>query len=91
MVWGAISIARQSSLYRIQGIITGETYKELLETNLIMEFAGLSNQSLTFQQDNAPVHTAKVVKEFLKESKIKVLEWPPQSPDSIQSRISGLS
>jgi transposase len=81
MVWGAISIARQSSLYRIQGIITGETYKELLETNLIMEFAGLSNQSLTFQQDNAPVHTAKVVKEFLKESKIKVLEWPPQSPD----------
>uniref|UniRef100_A0A3B4U8C2 Tc1-like transposase DDE domain-containing protein n=1 Tax=Seriola dumerili TaxID=41447 RepID=A0A3B4U8C2_SERDU len=34
-----------------------------------------------FQQDNDPKHTSKLVQQFLKDTKIKVLEWPAQSPD----------
>ena len=31
--------------------------------------------------DNAPKPTSKVVAKWLKDNKVKVLEWPSQSPD----------
>ena len=31
--------------------------------------------------DNDPKHTSKVVTNWLKDNKVKVLEWPSQSPD----------
>lgn len=34
-----------------------------------------------FQHDNAPTHTAYVVREALEEMGIEVMEWPPHSPD----------
>ena len=38
-----------------------------------------------FQQDNNLKHTAKVVKQYLNEKQeeglLKVMTWPPQSPD----------
>ena len=34
-----------------------------------------------FQMDNNPKHTSKDVAKWLKDKKVKVLEWPSQSPD----------
>ena len=34
-----------------------------------------------FQMDNDPKHTSKVVAKWLKDNKVKVLEWPSQSLD----------
>ena len=34
-----------------------------------------------FQLDNDTKHTSKVVAKWLKDNKVKVLEWPSQSPD----------
>ena len=34
-----------------------------------------------FMQDGAPCHRSKIVSEFLKEKKIKVLDWPNNSLD----------
>lgn len=34
-----------------------------------------------FQQDNDPKHTLKLVQQFLKDTKTKILEWPAQSSD----------
>ena len=34
-----------------------------------------------FLMDNDPKHTSKVVAKWLKDNKVKVLEWPSQSPD----------
>ena len=31
--------------------------------------------------DNVPKHTSKAVAKWLKDNKVKVLEWPSQSPD----------
>lgn len=34
-----------------------------------------------FQQDNAPIHTAEDVKEWLEKYGVQVLDWSPYSPD----------
>jgi hypothetical protein len=34
-----------------------------------------------FQMDNDPKHSSKVVAKWIKANKVKVLEWPTQSPD----------
>jgi len=34
-----------------------------------------------FQEDNSPVHKAGKVQLFMKSAGIKVLKWPPKSPD----------
>ena len=35
---------------------------------------------LQFMQDNAPIHTAKIVAKWFKEN-VEVINWPPYSPD----------
>lgn len=39
------------------------------------------NEDGIFQQDNAPTHTAHVVRNALNDMGIEVMEWPPHSPD----------
>uniref|UniRef100_A0A9J7ZYW6 Tc1-like transposase DDE domain-containing protein n=1 Tax=Cyprinus carpio carpio TaxID=630221 RepID=A0A9J7ZYW6_CYPCA len=53
----------------------------------VQGYPGLCAQDLrlgrrfTFQQDNDPKHTAKIMKEWLHKNSVTVLEWPSQSPD----------
>ncbi len=37
--------------------------------------------TIIFQQDNATPHVANIIKQWLKEQKINLLDWTPQSPD----------
>ena len=58
-------------------------YIDILEKNLL-PFIRTKHykQPYAFQDDNAPVHTAKDVKEWIAKNKVKVLpDWPSQSPD----------
>jgi len=38
-------------------------------------------QAILFQQNNAPVHKAYKVMDWLERNSIKVVEYPPYSPD----------
>ena len=40
-----------------------------------------SDRRWIFQQDNAPIHTAKFTKDWYVNNEVEVLEWPPHSPD----------
>ena len=40
-----------------------------------------TKKQVIFQQDNAPPHTAMTTKDWFKKNGVKVMQWPPQSPD----------
>ena len=57
-------------------------YQEILEANVQRSVQTLKlKRGWVFQQDNDPKHTSKSTMKYLQERRMKVLEWPPQSPD----------
>ena len=40
-----------------------------------------THQSLIFMHDAAPCHRSKIVKQFLTENYMKILDWPGNSPN----------
>lgn len=81
VVWGVFSTNGISSLVRIDGIINGLKYIEILKANLIPYIQETKSDGWIFQHDNDPKHTIKVVKQWLESSRIQVLQWPAESPD----------
>ena len=57
-------------------------YVDILKQHLKTSVRKLKlGRKWVFQMDNDPNHTSKVVAKWLKENKVKILEWPSQSPD----------
>ena len=84
MFWGCFSDLGVGPLVALEGSQNQDTYLELLRDYVIPELLVAREQYgtvLTFMQDNAPCHKANRVTEFLADSGIKVIDWPPQSPD----------
>lgn len=91
MIWGCITHHGVGTVCSVNGTINSLKYIEILEENLWPVLARhFANQNYIFQQDNAPVHKARVVSEYFTNHGIPVLEWPPQSPDpEISSKMCG--
>ena len=85
MAWGCFSYSGVGRLVFLEkGSITGVKYKDLLEENLQASFGqmGTTSRRVIFVHDGAPVHTSKVVKQYLADRHIEMLEfWPSSSPD----------
>ena len=59
-----------------------EYYMDILKQHLKTSFMKLKlGRKWVFQMDNDPKHNSKVVAKWLKDNKVKVLEWTSQSPD----------
>uniref|UniRef100_A0AAZ3SD98 Tc1-like transposase DDE domain-containing protein n=1 Tax=Oncorhynchus tshawytscha TaxID=74940 RepID=A0AAZ3SD98_ONCTS len=57
-------------------------YVDILKQHLKTSVRKLKlGRKSVFQMDNDPKHSSKVVAKWLKDNKVKVLEWPSQSPD----------
>ena len=53
-----------------------------LSHHLLPYINTLENKENTiFQEDNAPIHTARIVRSWKEENNIVSLPWPTQSPD----------
>ena len=84
MVWGAICSDGRSPLMILRRTVTGISYRQLLAECLLPWAENLLGPRAThwrLQDDNAPPHRAAVVRDFLEESGIRRIDWPPQSPD----------
>ena len=82
MVWGCFTKNKLGPLVRLEGRITAVIYIKILENNLIPFINSLeNNDNYIFQEDNAPIHTAKITKEWKENNNITSLPWPAQSPD----------
>ena len=69
-VVGCFAAGRTVALHKIDGVMrkgNGDILKQHLKTLV--------------QMDNDPKHASKVVAKWLKDNKVKVLEWPSQSSD----------
>jgi transposase len=58
----------------VNRFVIEELYRRVLPTLLPVE-------NRIFMYDNAPTHTAYVVRDALEEMEIEVMVWPPHSPD----------
>ena len=79
MVWAAISWSSLSSIVGLHSRINS-----IDSLNILGDQVHPIVYALFFDtDDNAPIHTAHVVKNWYKEheSKIEHVDWPPQSPD----------
>jgi len=81
MVWGCFSASGRGSLVFIPvgKTVNAEFYLDMLRDRLERTMTILDCS--VFQQDSAPCHTAKTVKNWIKNSDIQLLDWPGNSPD----------
>jgi hypothetical protein len=82
MLWGCFAAGGTGALHKIDGITRKGKYVEILKQHLKTSVRKLDlGRKWVFQMDNDPKHTSKVAEKWLKDNKVKVLEWPSQSPD----------
>ncbi len=73
-------MAGAGRLVWIEGKMDAAMYRDILDENLLQITMDLRRR-FNFQQDNNSKHTAKITKEWLRNSSVNVLEWPSHSPD----------
>lgn len=84
MMWGCFSA---SGVGRIRFLDKGETcntawYLKVLDNQVKWSARDLFlDEDFVLQDDGAPCHRSKPVKDFIRNRGWQVLDWPPQSPD----------
>ena len=81
-MWGCFAAGGTGALHKIDGIMREDNCVDILKQQLKTSVRKLKlGRKWVFQMDNDPKHTSKVVAKWLEDNKVKVLEWPSQSPD----------
>lgn len=82
MFWGCMSYNGPGPLVPVEGMMNSDKYIHLLQSRVVPLLSQMFPESDgIFQQDSAPCHTSKKCKKFFRENKVKVMEWPGNSPD----------
>jgi transposase len=82
MVWGCFAGHGVGNLYRVEGILESEQYKQILRTQFKPSAQRLfGGRNYTFQQDNDPKHTSRATRAYMDWLGLDPEEWPSQSPD----------
>ena len=80
-VWGAFHHGGASGLVVLDRNVNGVLYRDILDQNLILFASQHFQDNFRYQDDNAPAHRARVVRDFLEQEQIHTLYQPTVSPD----------
>ena len=86
MVRGGISLTAHTALVfieptgRTRGLTSHRYINEILADHVV-PYAGYIGQDMQLMHDNARLHVAHVVTEYLREVGIRTMDWPARSPD----------
>ena len=82
MFRGCLTYSSPGTLIPVNGMMKSEQYIQVLQSKVLpVLLEQLPNGNGIFQQDLAPCHTSKRVKEFMKNHDVNVLPWPGNSLD----------
>ena len=73
MVWGCISSYVSGKIAILERKITSQVYLKLMQEVIIPEGKRLIGDDFILQQDNASIHTAKIVRKFITDNNIQCL------------------
>ena len=80
-IWGCLSYYGVGPLFWIKENMNKEIYLNILQ-DVMLPFVEENLPLIwVYLQDNDPKHTAKVVKNWFHNEKIRILKWPAQSPN----------
>ena len=79
MVWAGISYGHRMPLVFIDGPLTDQRYVDVILRPVVVPLVRQHN--VTFQQDNARTHVARLSMAYLQQNNVTVMHWPPYSPD----------
>ena len=78
--WGAFSLRGPVTLFLFTENLNSKKYCEIIESHLLPNVHRVGSR-WRFQQDNSPVHTAAVTKQLFEDRRIRIIDWPANSPD----------
>ena len=81
LVWGCFSGHGVGPLIQINGIMDRYQYHSILKDTMLPFAEANLPVTWKFMHDNDPKHTDKVIKDFLEQEQVDVINWPAQSPD----------
>jgi len=84
MVWGSFHYDTPGAFVPlIMPSVNSELYLDVLKELLpsVLDAVPSHVGRPIFQQDNSSVHTARIIKAWLKRQGFEVMMWPPTSPD----------
>ncbi|CAG2224309.1 unnamed protein product [Mytilus edulis] len=82
MIWGCITYEGVGTITVVTGNINALKYIEIVDNFVWPVIARhFPADNYIYQDDNAPVHRAKIVKDYMEQNQLHGMEWPAQSPD----------
>ncbi|GAV01877.1 hypothetical protein RvY_12516 [Ramazzottius varieornatus] len=80
--WGCFSAKGVGNSAVINGNMNGPMYRDIMDKNVLQSAKKLNlKKGWHYPHDNDPKHTSFVARDWIVETKLKVLEWAPYSPD----------
>jgi hypothetical protein len=80
-VWGWVSSRGTGICVIVEERLTALVYRDILEQALLPSVLPIFGNNFVFQQDNCPIHTAHLIRDFLQTNEVTTLDWPARSPD----------
>ena len=81
MVWGGLSAHGRTPLVIIDGNLNAQRYLKEVVRPHVLPFVHGQRRNMTFQQDNARPHVARLIMNFLRHENVLEMAWASMSPD----------